>query len=351
MRGGEEILHPRRRPFHRAAEQLRRIGDDGVLRIGTGLHPEPAADIADQDAHLLGRQVQHLGADLVARAGRRLGAHRHRDAVGPGIVGGDHHPRLHRDRRQALVDDVERDDMRRGGEGGIGHGAVAVLRLRHDIAGGSRPHLRRAWRGGGGGRGHRGHFLVVDDHRLGAVTGRAHGLADHGDHGFAGEIRLAHRQHRPWRRGERRAVRSLEGQRDAEPPEAGGFEVGAGQHRQHAGDGLGLRRVDRHDARMRMRRAQEDHMGLAGQRDVVGEGTGAAQQRPVLDPPHCLAAAETAEAAIHAVCHDPALAHWPAAYAARAGCGKQGASSRRHPRPCCGFGKEPAHDRHHAAGR
>ena len=236
-------------------------------------------------------------------------------------------------------------------EGGIGHGAVAVLRLRHDIAGGGRPDLRRARRRGGGGRGHRGQFLVVDDHRLGAVAGRVHGLADHGDHRLAGEIRLAHRQHRPWRRGERRAVRSLEGQRDAEPAEACGFEVGAGDHRQHAGDGLGLRRVDRDDPRMRMRRAQEDHMrsgrDARGRRRRHPRRAAAARPRSAAPPGRCRNGRSR---------HPCRLPRSCPRSLARSLCGPGGraASGGLLPGPSAAMlrpGKEPAHDRHHAAGR
>src|SRR5208337_4111283 len=49
-----------------------------------------------------------------------------------------------------------------------------------------------------------------------------------------------------------------------------GRELGAGQHRQHAGHGGGRLGVDRLDARMRVRRAQELNESLARPADVVG---------------------------------------------------------------------------------
>ena len=48
-------------PFHRPAEHLRGMQDADIFRIGGGLHAERAADIAGEDAELLG-----LGAEDVA---------------------------------------------------------------------------------------------------------------------------------------------------------------------------------------------------------------------------------------------------------------------------------------------
>jgi CO/xanthine dehydrogenase Mo-binding subunit len=68
----------------------------------------------------------------------------------------------------------------------------------------------------------------------------------------------------------------------------------AGEHRHHAGHRRRGRAVNGHDACMRVRRAHEHHVQLAGRRHVVGELPLAGEQRRVFDTLHLLAAAEAA---------------------------------------------------------
>jgi hypothetical protein len=91
------------------------------------------------------------------------------------------------------------------------------------------------------------------------------------------------------RRRRRRASARLKS--DCTRAYARGDEVLAGDDRDHAGSARGGD-VDRRDARMQVRRAQELQHRLTRKRDVVREQTAPGQQRVVLDPLDRLAAAE-----------------------------------------------------------
>ena len=119
MRCREEVVHPRRRPFHRAADAAarrrrpprpRRRCRSSCRSRRRHRRPARAPCSAGMSEHLLAdrRRAREEGICVLMRMVMRSLA---------AIVLGHHHPRLHRDRRQALVDQVERDDMRRLGEG------------------------------------------------------------------------------------------------------------------------------------------------------------------------------------------------------------------------------------------
>ncbi len=215
VRRCQKLLDPLRRPFHRTLQQPRGIADDEILGIEAGLHAEAAADIADDDAHLLGRQAEQI-AQRVARAGGHLAREAQRQPVARGIVIAERAARLHRRRRQALVDEVERDDMRRLGEGGIRRRLVAVLHLRRDVAGGVGPDERGARGGRRRQLGHRGQLLVRYLDRLERILRLGARLGDERGDAFADEAHDALRQRRPQRRRAGRAVGAREDRRDGQ---------------------------------------------------------------------------------------------------------------------------------------
>ena len=57
-------------------ELARAVREHDVLGIEPRLHPEAAADVADEHPHLVVRDAEHLVAQRVAQAGRRLAARR-----------------------------------------------------------------------------------------------------------------------------------------------------------------------------------------------------------------------------------------------------------------------------------
>ena len=146
MRGGQEVLHPLGLPLHRALELQRRVAEHDVFRVDAGLHAEAAAHVADQHAHgVLGEAGKGVNQTKTNAAGH-LAAQTQRQAALFDI--GQHAARLHRHRRHALVDDVQRHAVRGSGKRGFGGLGVAMLHLGRDVVRRGRPHSRCAGRGG-----------------------------------------------------------------------------------------------------------------------------------------------------------------------------------------------------------
>ena len=201
MRGRQELLDALGAPLERPLQLARAEREHDVLGIEPGLHAEAAADVADQHAHLVVRDAEHIVAQRVAQAGRRLAAHAQRDATARGVVAREQRARLDRARREPLVDEVERDHVRGVRERLGRRGNVAVADFRGDVVRRRRPHQRRARRDGGAG---------VDDarQRLVAHVDRFQRVA---------RLRRASRR-RPPRRLRRRSARCRRRARGAAAP-------------------------------------------------------------------------------------------------------------------------------------
>ncbi len=76
---GDEALRALVGPFDRPAEIARGVEEAGVFGIGPRLHPEGAAHIAGEHAHLVGWHFQNIVGDLVSESERALAA----DVQGP----------------------------------------------------------------------------------------------------------------------------------------------------------------------------------------------------------------------------------------------------------------------------
>ena len=132
--------------------------------------------------------------------------------------------------------------------------------------------------------------VVVDEDRVARLFGDRRGLGDDRGDRFADEARAFDGERVSRRRRGRRAVRALE-RRTREGRDAGGDEVLADEHGDDARHAPGRFGVDRDDARVRVRRAQQAQMRLAGRVAVVGEGAAPGDQRVVLQASYGLAAA------------------------------------------------------------
>ena len=265
-----------------AKQHQRRFVVDGRL------HAEAAADVAGDDADLVVGHLQHVlrqlglehmgalqgGVDGVAAFGR--------------LVDADAAARLHGRCRHAIDDEVMLDDMRRLCECRVGRLLVALDLDEADVVRAILPHQRHAGLDGVAGRDDGRQRLVVDLDQFGSIDRLKIGLGNHegdvvADHANAilDEAGIA----RPIARA---AIAALEPAGHRQVAEAGGLVVGAGQHREHAGCGFGLRRVDRADARMGMRRAQHIAERHAGKRHVRDIAAAALEQPRVLEPRHRL---------------------------------------------------------------
>ena len=161
--------------------------------------------------------------------------------------------------REVLIHRAEVDDAM------VRHVGVAPLGMEHGVAG-------------------RRHRLFEVDHRrqrivrhldqLAGVLGNVAALRHHGGDRLAHVAHLAHGD-AVLSRGRTREIRAGPGHLR---------RLGAGHDHEHAGQRLGLRLVDAHDAGVGMGAAQHRRVRHVGQRHVVGIGAGACEQAGVLHP-------------------------------------------------------------------
>jgi hypothetical protein len=227
-----------------------------VFRVGVEAHAEAAAHFLGDDAHLLRRHPQHR-ANLQAHRSRALRGGVQRVLVCTGVVAGGRRARLHRIADHARVVGRMRHHLRRARERGLGFFLVAAYEVEHEIAWHRLVQLRRA-----GGerclrREHGGQLLVIHEHRLRRVLRLRRGLGNHQGNGFAYVPHAVGRERIARRHFLIRAAAALHGGGGGHGLVAGGKDVLARQHLDHAGHGERGRGVDRHDARVRTIRAQK----------------------------------------------------------------------------------------------
>ena len=138
LRVGHEAVRAVRCPFDRPQDLLRCPGQRGFLGIMIDFRAEAAADVGRDDTQLVLGYRQHERAHQQADDMRVLARGVERVAVFRPVVFGHGGARLHRVRHEPVVDQLQRRDAVRLGEGGIdfvmdqrraGRGS---LRHRHD---------------------------------------------------------------------------------------------------------------------------------------------------------------------------------------------------------------------------
>ncbi len=183
-----------------------------------------------------------------------------------------------------LITKLMLDDLVGLGEGRVGLGLVAFEMHEADVVRAIVPHQRRARLDRFLGGDDRRQRLVVDLDQLGRVHRLMRGLGDDEGDVVADPADAVARQRAVARLIERRAVAALRPGRHRQIAEAGIVPVLAGEHRQHAGRGLGLGHVDALDLRMRMRRAQHVARHRARKHHVADVVALAPDQPRVFEP-------------------------------------------------------------------
>ena len=246
----QERLGAVRHPMHRPADLARRHQDREVFRIGSRLQSECSADILGDHPQALVGNAQDGGKPVAQRA-RALRAAAQQIALVGWIVARGRAARLHRLHQDPLLDQGDPRHVPGGRDEaidllGIGLGVGGQSRpVDRDIARRFRPDLRCALANGLAQVDNRHTLLVVDGDELGAVLRGRQRLGDHN------RDRLAHMAH--GRAGEGGAMRNNEllaaaaNERRVLGDVADPFHVGGGQHREHAGHGLGRLGIDRTD--------------------------------------------------------------------------------------------------------
>jgi hypothetical protein len=153
--------------------------------------------------------------------------------------------------------------------------------VRHRI-----PHRRGTRRGGLGDRRDSRQFVVVDIHKLGRIARRGKRPGNHHGHGLAEKPHAVAHQWRTQRLGDLDAARALHLGRQAVVAYTVRVEVNGREHGDHIAGLLRRRRVDRSDARVRMRRAHERDVACAIDRYIGRIEAPALGQAKVLAPVH-----------------------------------------------------------------
>ena len=263
VRVGHEALRPLSQPAYRPLQLARRPADDRVLRIGRDLGSEAAADIRRDHPELVLRLVEHEGAEQQAHRMRGLGGAVEGELLLALVVLGHRRARLHRMRDDALVDELQPRGVRRRLESGVNRlrrFLAGEIPVEAEIVGRLLVDLRRAVQMRGLGDRRRIESLVVDFDELGRIRRLFGGLGDDRGHDLADIAHLALRDDRPFGLDHGGAVLRRDTPAAGQAADPVRVGVRPGQHRHHAGRRLGLRRVDRTQSRVAVRRAQ--HMGV-----------------------------------------------------------------------------------------
>ena len=276
-------------PFHRTAKRAGAVQDADVFRIDRGLHAERAADLAGDDAHLVGRRAENIHQRGL-HAVHALAGGIERPLSRLGVEFADRGARLHGVDHHALIGGCQPRHVLGFGECVGDLFGVAIVKIEREIVRHGVEQQRRARLDRFGRREHRRQRLDVERDRLGGVLGLRNRLGDDAGDRIADKTHFVGGERRTRRVVDRRAVAVLQRKPAFEP--AITFEIGRGIDRQHARHRLGRGGVDRPDDTMRLAAADQHGVSLAGPADVVGIAAFAAHQFGVFAAADRLANAE-----------------------------------------------------------
>ena len=271
MRRGDHVFEPVFDPLHRPAQRQREKGADKFLGIDRGFLAEAASGMRHDDTDVVLRYVQMIG-EVMAHDIGQLVADPHRQAERAFPIAGDAAAAFQAKRLLAADLELALDHEMRGGKRFV-HLAALELALDQVIVRAAIVDQRRAVFFATPRIGHDRQGFVVDLDQLGRVFGGGAVFRHHRADRLAAEPDLVD--------GEPVLDQLAAGEAVGHAAERLDFaqQLLAGQHRDHAGQGAGLRGVDRADTRMRVLAAQKSHVVHARQADVVEEAAVAFDQR------------------------------------------------------------------------
>ena len=259
---GDEALDAVGDELHRPLEQLGQRDGRHLVGVRVHLDAERAADIFGEHAHLVFRQVEMLGEQVLHHV-RRLRAVIDGHPLIAGVPVGDHGARLGGDAGVAAEHEGGLHHRIRFGEGLVGCADFQLALEAEIVAERGMDHRRvlveRGFRIGDGGQG-----LVFYLDQLAGILRLRPRARHHSAHGFTLPARNIDGDGRL-----RRGFQALEMRENAHPGRHDFGEFRAGDHGNHARRFFRGRGGDRLDARVRMRRAHEGNMGHARQGDVA----------------------------------------------------------------------------------
>ena len=250
--GGQKLLAAVGGPFDGSLGLHAAVRHGQVFRVHAGFHAEAAAHIANDGTHFFLRQAQAV-ADTVPLGGGHLAREADGEAAGCGVVFVEHGTRLDRQGVEALVGDVEFDDVFGHRKRGVGFCGAAVADFSRNVV---VDRITQDW-GVGGERivhiHHHRQLLVVHHDGLCGVARLLQCFGHNRSHRLADEAHTLVRQGAARRVSHVFAVCALEAGRTGDGFDASGCHVGACGHHHHTRHGAGGAGINRADHRVRVR--------------------------------------------------------------------------------------------------
>ena len=249
----EQALRARLDPLDRPAAAARRPEHQTLLRIGVALHAEAAANVLRDHPELRLGKVEHGLGQYGSGAVRILRARVKRVAVIGRVVVANGSAGLERVRREAVIEEPQRDDVAGPGERGVRRFFVAHGQREADVAGPVVPDLSRALLDGVLDPCHCRQRLVVDLDQFGGFPSLGGSGGHHECHALADVAHLIGDQDGPEGAEALGATHVLGNGQRRNPAEPFTRDIGAGEHADHARSGRGPRDIHVPDARVRVR--------------------------------------------------------------------------------------------------
>ena len=130
--------------------------------------------------------------------------------------------------------------------------------------------------------------FIIDHDQLGGIARLLQGFRHHKGDAVADRAHLAARQDRPQRAVSFRPAHVF-GHDRHEAANLIGLDIGSGEHGENTGGRLGFRRVDTLDARVSVRRHDQNAVALERHVDVVDKAAAAGDEAGILEPRNRLA--------------------------------------------------------------
>ena len=257
--GACEILAAVPDPHDRAAEAARRPQHQHPFRIEHVLHPEAAADVGNADAKFFPADAKDTVGEQVADRVRAGGRGGQVQTAARGIELAQRTACLQRRGDDAVVDQFAFHDMGGVADHGFHRADLATVELERDIALRLRPDRRGVRQNGIRDRDHRRQRRIVDDDGLGGIARALGAFRDHECDRLADIANDVARQRVTGRHHERRGHRDM-GHRARQRANIVGGQFLSREHGRNAGHLARRIDADRGDARMRMRRTNDDAM-------------------------------------------------------------------------------------------
>ena len=190
---------------------------------------------------------------------------------------------LHRCGDDAVVDEFAFHDMGGVADHSFHRADLAAVELERDIAPRLRPDRRGVRQNSIRDRDHRRQRRIVDDDGLGGIARGLRAFRDHESDRFADIANDVARQRVTGRHHERRCHRNS-GHRARQWAEIVGGQFGSREHGRNAGHFARRIDADRGDARMRMRRANDDAMKRVWRSEIGDVAPASPHEALVFEP-------------------------------------------------------------------